>query len=39
MKIADLNDPQALITKLVSKPNVIKYKEELGTKPMVYYIV
>jgi molybdopterin-containing oxidoreductase family iron-sulfur binding subunit len=35
----DINDPQALITKLVSKPNVIKYKEELGTKPMVFYIV
>jgi len=35
----DINDPQALITKLVSKPNVIKYREELGTKPMVYYIV
>jgi Fe-S-cluster-containing dehydrogenase component len=35
----DINDPQALITKLINKPNVIKYKEELGTKPMVYYIV
>ncbi len=34
----DINDPQALITKLVSKLNVFKYKEELGTKPMVYYI-
>lgn len=35
----DANDPQALITKLISKPNVIRYKEELGTKPMVYYII
>ena len=35
----DINDPQALITKVISKPNVIKYKEELGTKPMVYYII
>lgn len=35
----DINDPQALITKLINKSNVIKYKEELGTKPMVYYIV
>lgn len=35
----DINDPKALITKLISKSNVIKYKEELGTKPMVYYIV
>ncbi|CAH2030976.1 4Fe-4S dicluster domain-containing protein [Trichlorobacter ammonificans] len=35
----DINDPKALITKLISRPNVIKYKEELGTKPMVFYIV
>ncbi len=34
----DINDPKALITKLISKGNVIKYKEDLGTKPMVYYI-
>jgi len=35
----DINDPKALITRLISRPNVIKYREELGTKPMVYYIV
>ena len=35
----DINDPKALITRLISKSNVIKYKEELGTKPMVFYIV
>jgi molybdopterin-containing oxidoreductase family iron-sulfur binding subunit len=35
----DINDPKALITRLISKPNVIRYKEELGTKPTVYYIV
>jgi molybdopterin-containing oxidoreductase family iron-sulfur binding subunit len=35
----DINDPKALITRLISKTNVVKYKEELGTKPMVYYIV
>ena len=35
----DINDPKALITRLISKPNVIRYKEELGTKPMVYYII
>ena len=35
----DINDPQALITSLIYKSNVIRYKEELGTKPMVYYIV
>ncbi len=34
----DINDPQALITKLISKANVFKYREDLGTKPMVYYI-
>jgi molybdopterin-containing oxidoreductase family iron-sulfur binding subunit len=34
----DINDPQALITKLINRPNVFKYKEEFGTKPMVYYI-
>lgn len=35
----DINDPKALITRLIAKPNVIRYKEELGTKPMVYYIL
>lgn len=35
----DINDPKALISKIISKPNVVKYKEELGTKPMVFYIV
>ena len=35
----DINDPKALITRMISKTNVIRYKEELGTKPMVYYIV
>jgi len=34
----DINDPKALITRLIAKPNVIKYKEELGTRPMVFYI-
>jgi len=35
----DINDPDALITKLISKSNVTKYKEELGTKPQVYYLL
>jgi Fe-S-cluster-containing dehydrogenase component len=35
----DINDPKALITRLISKTNVVKLKEDLGTKPMVYYIV
>ncbi len=34
----DINDPKALITKLISKVNVMKYKEEYGTKPMVFYL-
>lgn len=35
----DLNDPDSLIVKKISKVNVFRYKEELGTKPLVYYIV
>lgn len=35
----DISDPNAFITRMISKPNVIKYKEELGTKPMVFYIL
>jgi Fe-S-cluster-containing dehydrogenase component len=34
----DINDPKALITRLINKSNVMKYKEDFGTKPMVYYI-
>lgn len=35
----DLNDPAALINKVINRSNVIKYKEELGTKPTVFYIL
>lgn len=35
----DLNDPQSLVSELVGKPNVMRIKEELGTKPQVFYIV
>jgi molybdopterin-containing oxidoreductase family iron-sulfur binding subunit len=35
----DINDPKALITKLIAKSNVVKFKEELGTNPQVYYII
>lgn len=35
----DLNDPQSLISELVGKPNVMRIKEELGTKPQVFYLV
>jgi molybdopterin-containing oxidoreductase family iron-sulfur binding subunit len=35
----DANDPESLISELISKPNVMRLKEELGTKPKVYYLV
>ena len=35
----DANDPESLVSELISKPNVMRLKEELGTKPKVYYLV
>jgi molybdopterin-containing oxidoreductase family iron-sulfur binding subunit len=35
----DSNDPKSLVSELISKPNVIRLKEELGTDPRVYYIL
>jgi Fe-S-cluster-containing dehydrogenase component len=35
----DANDPQSVVAGLISKPNVMRLKEELGTNPRVYYIV
>jgi molybdopterin-containing oxidoreductase family iron-sulfur binding subunit len=35
----DLNDPQSLVSELLSQPNVMRLKEELGTNPKVYYLV
>lgn len=35
----DKNDPQALVTRLIAQPNVMRLKEELGTEPKVYYLV
>ena len=35
----NLNDPQSLVSELIGKPNVMKIKEELGTKPQVFYLV
>lgn len=35
----DANDSTSLVTELINKPNVVRLKEELGTKPRVYYIV
>jgi len=34
----DLNDPDAVITKIVSSLNVFRLKEELGTEPKVFYL-
>ena len=35
----DISDPESLVTKFTSKSNTFKYKEILGTKPRVIYIV
>ncbi|MBI1993822.1 MAG: 4Fe-4S dicluster domain-containing protein [Deltaproteobacteria bacterium] len=35
----DSNDPESLISNLISKPNALRLKEELGTQPKVYYLV
>ncbi len=35
----DILDPDSLIVKVTSVPNTFKYREILGTKPMVTYIV
>ncbi len=35
----DSNDPEGLVASLISSPNVMRLKEELGTKPRVYYLV
>jgi molybdopterin-containing oxidoreductase family iron-sulfur binding subunit len=34
----DANDPESLVSELISSPNVIRLKEELGTEPRVYYL-
>jgi len=34
----DANDPDSLVAELIAKPNVMRLKEELGTKPRVYYL-
>jgi len=34
----DLNDPNSLVSKLISEQGVSRLKEELGTEPNVYYI-
>ena len=35
----DSNDPESLVSELIAKPNATRLKEELGTKPKVYYLV
>lgn len=35
----DANDPESVVSELISKPNVMRLKEELGTQPRVYYLV
>ena len=34
----DANDPESLIAELIAQPNAHRLKEELGTKPKVYYL-
>lgn len=35
----DLNDPESLVSQMASQPSVVVLKEELGTKPKVFYLV
>jgi molybdopterin-containing oxidoreductase family iron-sulfur binding subunit len=35
----DSNDPESLVSGLIGKPNVMRLKEEMGTKPKVYYLM
>jgi len=35
----DRNDPDSLISELIHRPNVVRLREELGTKPKVYYLL
>lgn len=35
----DANDPDSLVSDLIHRPNVIRLKEELGTRPKVYYLI
>lgn len=37
--VGDLNDPQSLIREFAGKSNVVRLREELGTKPSVFHIV
>ena len=35
----DRNDPESLVSNLIHRPNVMRLKEELGTKPKTYYLL
>jgi molybdopterin-containing oxidoreductase family iron-sulfur binding subunit len=35
----DASDPESLVSELIARPNVMRLKEELGTKPRVYYLL
>lgn len=35
----DANDPDSLVAHMISSPNVMRLKEDLGTEPRVYYLV
>lgn len=35
----DANDPDSLVSELISRPNVMRLKEDLGTQPRVYYLL
>lgn len=35
----DANDPESLVSYLISRPNTMRLKEELGTQPKVHYLI
>jgi Fe-S-cluster-containing dehydrogenase component len=35
----DANDPASLVSEMINRTNVMRLKEELGTKPKVYYLL
>ena len=35
----DANDPDSLVAELISSPNVMRLKEEMGAEPRVYYLM
>lgn len=35
----DANDPKSLVSELIAQPNVMRLKEESGTRPRVYYLM